>query len=181
MEVDVQLPDRRDTLVHIRRLERSELGQLLALDRAVIAAGRGVVLHHDEVDAKSTERNFNRLHRAGEQNAALLGAFIGPILVANAEVHRLDLRSLHHAGTLTLGVHPRWQGRGIGRLLLGAALDWADRVGIERMELNVLADNHRAVRLYEHHGFVLEGTRRGAFRFDDGRVVDDLLMARCRF
>lgn len=181
MDLDLHARDRQDALVHIRRLQRLELGQLLALDRAVIAAGLGVVLHRDEVDAASTERTFNRLRRAGEQNAALLGAFIGPILVGNAEVHRLDLRSLHHVGTLTLGVHPRWQGRGIGRLLLDATLNWADSVGIERMELNVLADNQRAVRLYERHGFVLEGTRRGAFRFDDGRMVDDLLMARCRF
>ena len=80
-----------------------------------------------------------------------------------------------------MGVHPRWQGRGIGRMLLGVALSWADGVGLERLELNVLADNHRAVKLYESVGFVLEGTRRGAFRFEDGRVVDDHMMARCRY
>ena len=66
-------------------------------------------------------------------------------------------------------------------MLLGVALSWADGVGLERLELNVLADNHRAVKLYESVGFVLEGTRRGAFRFEDGRVVDDHMMARCRY
>ena len=178
MDVDVWARDRNGSEVNLRRLERFELRALLALDRAIVAAGQGVVLHADELSAASNERNMDRLLRAGEDHAALLGAFVGVHLVASAEVSRLELRSQRHVGAITLGVHPRWQGRGIGRLLLAAALDWGDSVGIERMELNVLADHARAIRLYESAGFVQEGRRRGAFRFEEGRVVDDLLMAR---
>jgi len=181
MDVDQIVEDREGTRVHIRRVERAEIPALLSLDQAIVREGRGVVLHPDEVCEASTEANFDRLERAGEEDAALLGAFVGFRLVANAEVCRMDLMSIQHAGELTIGVHPKWQGRGIGRLMLTAALEWSDSVGIERLELTVLADNHRAIQMYQSAGFVHEGTRRGAFRFEDGRIVDDLIMARCHF
>jgi RimJ/RimL family protein N-acetyltransferase len=58
-----------------------------------------------------------------------------------------------------------------------AALRAAEEAGLTRIELEVFASNHAAIRLYERHGFVIEGVKRGA-RVLDG-IVDDLVcMAR---
>ena len=46
----------------------------------------------------------------------------------------------------------------------------------ESVELQVRADNPRAIALYRSHGFEHEGTRRALVRADDGRLVDDLVM-----
>ncbi len=43
-------------------------------------------------------------------------------------------------------------------------------VGLHRVELDVYAFNTRARHVYEKLGFVLEGTKRQALRFDDGWV-----------
>jgi RimJ/RimL family protein N-acetyltransferase len=43
-------------------------------------------------------------------------------------------------------------------------------VGLHRVELDVYAFNTRARHVYEKLGFVLEGTKREALRFDDGWV-----------
>ena len=77
-------------------------------------------------------------------------------------------------------VHDEFQGRGVGRRLLEALLDVADNyLGLIRVELEVMVDNERAIRLYEHCGFIQEGRKRQAIRRGDG-YVDTLLMARVR-
>ena len=48
--------------------------------------------------------------------------------------------------------------QGIGSLLLGAAKRWARDRRLEYLELNVLAQNSKAIELYESHDFV-EATR----------------------
>lgn len=69
------------------------------------------------------------------------------------------------------------RGRGLGteaaRLILGYGFE---HVGLHRIELGVFAFNPRAIRVYEKVGFVREGVRRDAFRFD-GEYVDDIVMA----
>ncbi len=82
-----------------------------------------------------------------------------------------------HVLTITgIAVDPAFQRRGVGRMLLEAAVAEARVRGVRRVTLRVLAHNEAAVRLYEQGGFVVEGVLRGEF-FLDGRYVDDLLMA----
>jgi putative acetyltransferase len=85
-----------------------------------------------------------------------------------------------HVGELSVAVHPEFQGQGIGSRLLAAVVDLADRwLNLVRLELNVHADNARAVRLYEKHGFAIE-VRRRMDMMRDGVPVDGLTMGRLR-
>ena len=87
---------------------------------------------------------------------------------------------LRHSGFVALGVHDAFHGRGIGRALMDQLLDLADRwLGLLRVDLTVLDDNHKAQRLYEQLGFVVEGTQRKAV-FVDGAYHDVLMMARIK-
>lgn len=74
-------------------------------------------------------------------------------------------------------IGPRGRGRGIGteatRLIVGHAFE---QLGLHRIQLEVYGHNHRALRVYEKVGFVVEGVRREA-RLRDGEWVDDVLMA----
>lgn len=61
--------------------------------------------------------------------------------------------------------------RGLGTETTRLAVDHAfGTIGVHRVELEVFAFNPRARRVYEKVGFVHEGTRRDALRFDDGWV-----------
>jgi ribosomal protein S18 acetylase RimI-like enzyme len=82
----------------------------------------------------------------------------------------------HVAEVHGLAVAPDRQGEGIGARLLGAAIERSRRESIRRLVLRVLATNPGARRLYERHGFEVEGVRREAFLLE-GAYVDDLLMA----
>lgn len=85
-----------------------------------------------------------------------------------------------HSGGLGIMVRTDCQGQGIGTALLAAVLDLADNwLMLRRVELEVYADNQRAVRLYERFGFETEGRKRQA-AVKHGAYVDELLMARLR-
>lgn len=85
---------------------------------------------------------------------------------------------LRHSGGIGILVHKQYQGKGFGRALLEKLLDLADNyLLLKRLELEVYADNARAIRLYESLGFVQEGVRRcGSIRH--GEYADEYCMAR---
>jgi RimJ/RimL family protein N-acetyltransferase len=75
-----------------------------------------------------------------------------------------------------MGVVAEASGKGIGTRLLEEAKRWAAARGLHRMELNVMAHNHRAIALYERVGFVHEGRRVDCLLID-GAFLDELYMA----
>jgi L-phenylalanine/L-methionine N-acetyltransferase len=125
--------------------------------------------------------NASRLeyHQKVEPLACRLVAVAGDQIVGVASLHVLGpgLRRMHVRG-LGIGVATAWQGRGVGRKLLAALLDWADNwANVLRVELHVHADNGRAKALYQSMGFVEEGLHR-AYSLKNGRYVDTFSMAR---
>ncbi|WP_418427795.1 GNAT family N-acetyltransferase, partial [Anaerotruncus massiliensis (ex Liu et al. 2021)] len=87
---------------------------------------------------------------------------------------------MRHSAGFGIMVHRDWQGRGVGRALMEAALDVADNwLMLTRVELTVFTDNARAIGLYKSLGFEIEGTKRmGAIR--NGEYADEYYMARLR-
>jgi putative acetyltransferase len=112
---------------------------------------------------------------------------VGEISLDGGPYKVQGLAGLHSAGhqlrrqhVMSLGIciHPDGQGLGLGWVLLTALLDYADRWSqVLRVELEVYADNARAIRLFESLGFETEGRLRGA-SLRDGVYVDTLCMAR---
>lgn len=91
-----------------------------------------------------------------------------------------ELPRKRHVAMIGMAVRDDWQGRGIGSALMQAAMDLADNwLQIVRTELQVFPDNAPAIRLYQRHGFEVEGTMRQA-AFRDGKLEDVLMMARLR-
>ena len=84
--------------------------------------------------------------------------------------------TLRHSGVLGIGVLSSHRGRGIGRALMGTALQAAVAYGLARVELFVRTDNSHALRLYEKLGFTVEGVLRQHLLID-GVFRDSYLMS----
>jgi ribosomal protein S18 acetylase RimI-like enzyme len=56
-----------------------------------------------------------------------------------------------------MGVLSEFQGQGVGKALIVAAIEKAKEIGLTRIELVVREENARAIALYKHVGFVVEG------------------------
>jgi ribosomal-protein-alanine N-acetyltransferase len=89
----------------------------------------------------------------------------------------LCVYSIDQAYVQTIGVDGGHQGVGIGRALLRALLAEADGRGCRHVDLEVRADNARAIGLYESHGFRPVGVRRGYYQPSG---ADALVMRRDR-
>ncbi len=77
-------------------------------------------------------------------------------------------------------VHDDYRRRGIGKALLEALIEAADRwLGIARLELTVFTDNEAAIGLYRQAGFVTEGVLK-SYALRDGDYADVFAMARLR-
>lgn len=89
----------------------------------------------------------------------------------------IPVRSHSHALEINgLAVDPARQGQGIGRRLVQAAQEEAQRRGARKVALRVLSPNVVARRLYESLGFVVEGVLVREFCLEE-QFVDDVLMA----
>lgn len=85
-----------------------------------------------------------------------------------------------HVAGLGITLAREAQGQGVGDAMMRALLQHADEwAGLLRLELTVYADNARAIRLYERHGFEREGLMRG-YGLRGGAYVDCVAMARWR-
>ena len=84
---------------------------------------------------------------------------------------------LDEAELLTIGVAVTRQGKGLGRTMLAALMQWALANKMRRVFLEVRVSNLSAIGLYRSVGFVEIGVRRGYYRNAQGR--EDALMMAC--
>lgn len=104
----------------------------------------------------------------------------GETVIGMCSIRVSDLPRRRHSATFGMMVHADHQNQGVGSALITAILDVADNwLKLVRVELEVFADNARAIHLYEKFGFEREGIKRaGAIR--NGVYVDEIVMARIR-
>lgn len=82
-----------------------------------------------------------------------------------------------HVAEFGMMILKEYWGLGLGKTLLALQESYAKRVGITRIEALVRAKNDRGVKLYEHSGYKIEGTRRRAAKID-GELNDEYFIAK---
>ena len=128
---------------------------------------------------QSTEVWRKRLAMDDERHVKLVALHQGTV-IGNLGLEQYSRIRRAHCGSLGMGVAVAWQGKGVGSMLLAAALEVADNwMNLRRVELTVYADNEAAVGLYRKFGFETEGLMRD-YAVRDGHWVDTLAMARLR-
>jgi putative acetyltransferase len=107
------------------------------------------------------------------------------VFVAEADRKAVGIISLEvgrgrerHIGDIAMAVHDSYQGQGIGKMLMLTIIDLADNwLNLVRLELDVYADNERAIRLYKQFNFEIEGKKR-CDTLRGGNYIDSYIMGR---
>ena len=107
----------------------------------------------------------------------MIAAFIDGRLIANAGLSRVSLREKHHhRAEFGISIVKEYWNQGLGSALLAAIIESAKSAGYEQLELDVVAENERAVALYKKFGFETYGTRERSFKLRDGSYSSEYLM-----
>ena len=160
----------------IRPAAPGDAEALVDLARAVASEAEGWLLASDGWRSAGDERRYLRALRR-DADAAVIVAEAPDGIVGRLSVARDAHPASRHVADLGLMVARERRREGIGTALLDAAVAWARRAGVEKLELHVLPHNAPAIALYERFGFEREGYRRRHYRRTDGVYVDAILMA----
>jgi [ribosomal protein S18]-alanine N-acetyltransferase len=156
---EVENIDRRFTYLQLKPLTAADLPAVIELDR--LCFGGLWSLEGYQRELNSDRSHFLLLSVTQEE--ALSNSLSLPILKTEITDELLGIgcfwEILEEAHVTLLGIHPKYQRQGLGRLLLEALLDKARSIGLERATLEVRASNQGAISLYEKFGFKLAGRR----------------------
>lgn len=162
-------------MIRVRPAEPRDAEALVALAEAVGREEGRWILATDAWRPVAEERRYLKAVR-GHPDAAVLVAEDEGRVVARLSLSRDPHPASRHVADLGLMVAAEHRRQGIGRMLLEAAIEWARRAGVRKLELHVFPWNEPAIRLYESVGFEREGYRKAHFRRGD-EYVDAILMA----
>ena len=157
------------TDVRLRRATTDDFDDWFALREAVALEGRYIGAE-GPLDRAAHEAMYDQW-LAAESSAVLL-AVDGPGRIIGA----LGAELAHGVVHLGMWVAADQRGRGVGRALLDACIEWAAEKGAHKVALEAWPHNAAALRLYERAGFVLEGRLRRQWRRKDGSLWDAVTM-----
>jgi len=156
-EADAALTRTPSEELVVDRLRWWDLEEVQALEHGLFADSPWTPGQFWSELARVPESRWYVVARRGSRIVGYAGVFV---VVPEADVQ-------------TVAVAVEEQGRGTGRVLLGALIDRARSRGAGVLHLEVRADNAAAIGLYAAMGFVADGRRRDYY----GRGVDALLMS----
>lgn len=113
----------------------------------------------DEQEARSleeTERSSNEVE--------LVAVIDGRIVGSAGVLAMRSRRKVAHRARFGISILKEYWGMGIGRALIEASIECARQGGYTQLELEVVADNERAVSLYRRAGFEEYGRNPRGYR-----------------
>jgi len=123
----------------------------------------------------TVEEEAKFIESAPEKGHLFLKGEIDREIVSLLNLNRGVRTRVRHIGEFGISVRRPFWGLGVGRLMLGAMIDWSRKVGLRKINLKVRIDNQRAIALYESLGFREEGQLTRAY-CTDGEFFDDICM-----
>ncbi|TFE02360.1 GNAT family N-acetyltransferase [Jeotgalibacillus salarius] len=122
------------------------------------------------------EREWIRSH---EERGVVLVAVIEDHIIGMLNFRLSSLKKFSHQGLFGMSVQEGYTNQGTGRKLLESLFDWAKQDGrVEKISLEVFANNERAIHLYGDMGFNEEGRKLKHVRFGPDHYEDELIMGK---
>lgn len=124
------------------------------------------LLSYPEENSMDPEQEARFLQEKTESgNEIELVAEIDGLIVGTAGIEQVGAKEkVRHRAEFGISIDQRYWGLGIGRALTEACIACAKQAGYAQLELNAVAENERALKLYESVGFVEYGRNPRGFR-----------------
>ena len=161
------LKDGRECLL---RNGTAEDGQA-ALENFILAHSQTdyLLTYPDEITYTAEEHGDFLQKKTDSENEIEILALVGGKIVGTAGIEQISPKyKLRHRSDFGVSIAQEYWGLGIGRALTRACIECAKEAGYEQLELEVVADNSRAIAIYESEGFVEYGRNPRDFKSRSG-------------
>lgn len=168
------LPDGRQVFLRFPQPEQ-DAEEMLKFFNAVRA--ETPFLSEGPDDSLTVEKEAKHLAELNQSPTQMMVvALVGNEIAGNSFLRMNGKSRFAHRASLGIALRQKYWGLGLGKLLLQAVIDTAIQKGVEYLELEVVADNERAIGLYEKMGFETLCRLPDAIRWEDGSSHDLLTM-----
>lgn len=123
------------------------------------------------------EKDFIRNGNESETNVMILG-FLDGEYVGNCSLMGKRLIRQKHRASMGIALYQKFTGMGIGTAMIEKLIEIATEKGYEQLELEVVANNEKAIHLYKKMGFEIYGTFKDTMKYPDGTYADEYWMMR---
>ena len=160
----------------IREAEGSDSRQVLDYLKLVSAETDFLTFGPGEFELSEKQESEYLDNCLNAENCLYLLAFIEENLVGILCFSAGSRSRVRHTGELHTSVRQSYWDIGIASALIDSLIEWAHTTEIiKKINLQVRADNHRAIALYSRKGFIIEGLVKKEI-FVNGIYYDNLLM-----
>lgn len=169
--------DRYGHEVVLRNAEPSDAAVLIRYLKDTSSETPYLIREPEEVSlSEEQEQKIIQRKIDAERELMLVAIADGRLAGACSLMRMGELRRFRHRCELAISLYQKYCGKGIGKRMMEVLLDAAEKAGYEQAELEVIADNERAIALYEKLGFQKYGTFQDYMKYRDGTYGDAFWM-----
>ena len=172
-EDTIQLKDHQ---LFFRSPEEKDAEMLLEYLKTTCGETRFLVKEPEEITMTLEEEvQFIRRQNESGDSLMILG-FLDGEYVGNCSLMGMGASRYRHRASMGIALFQKYTGMGIGKAMIEKLFSIAREKKIEQIELEVVADNERAISLYKKMGFEICGTMPRNMKYKDGTYADAFWM-----
>ncbi len=177
-KMDKRVITLKDGIVEIESPKIEDAEELIRFIKTVDIETDFLIREPDEFKfGLEDEQKFIQSKLESERDLFLKATYHGQI-VGTLGFDVLTNKRYRHRGQFGIAIQKACWGKGIGKALMETLLEWCKQIGIEKITLEVDANNERAIELYKKYGFEQEGYLKNDKKMSDGSYRDSLIMAK---
>lgn len=156
----------------LRNATEADAQMMIDYLRRVCGETKFLLKEPDEITMTlEQEYAFIKRYNEAENNLLLLG-FVDGQYAGNCSFAAFGPKRNRHRVNLGIALVQEFTGMGLGRFMMEQMIEAAKNKGIEQIELEVVANNERAIALYKAMGFEIYGTLPDNMKYSDGTYAD---------
>ena len=156
----------------LRNAKESEASMLLEYLKTTCGETRYLVKEPEEITLTLEEERAFIEHQNSSENDLLMIGLLDGEYVGNCSLMGNGAMRYQHRASMGIALYQKYTGLGIGKVMIENLLTIAKEKGLEQIELEVVADNERAIALYKKLGFQIYGTFPDNMKYKDGTYAD---------
>ncbi len=162
----------------VRFVKEEDAVQMIELQMRLASETDFLMRELEEVEIDAEKQRDTIRKNINDASSFLFGAYNNGKLIGFISGSRGQFSRNKHVAGFVIGVLKEYWGKKVAKKLMDAFIEWSNDVGIERIELEVVEDNDRALAFYNAYGFKIEGKKEADHLVNEGRYLNTYVLGK---